>query len=86
MMYLDGEDTSCWPGDRLNSSYDTDVLTYLRMQYQAGRKASHWPYKMFRCKREGDGPEWTDDNGRNHTDPGGMRAALLQFLEDIATQ
>jgi hypothetical protein len=41
--------------------------------YLEGRKASHWPYKMFRCKRE-------------DTDPEGMRAALLQFLEDIATQ
>ena len=53
--------------------------------YLEGRKASHWPYKMFRCKREGD-EEWTDFMGMKHTDPGGMRAALLQFLEDIATQ
>ena len=54
-----------------------------------GRKASHWPYKMFRCKREGDA-EWTSngDYGEiiKHTDPGGMRAALLQFLDGIATQ
>jgi hypothetical protein len=40
---------------------------------------------MFRCKREGD-EGWTGDFGRKHTDTGGMRAALLQFLEDIATQ
>ena len=52
--------------------------------YLEGRKASHWPYKMFRCKREGD-VEWVA-YGQKHTDPGGMRAALLQFLEDIATQ
>jgi hypothetical protein len=52
--------------------------------YLEGRKASHWPYKMFRCKREGD-VEWTGGYGKR-TDPGGMRAALLQFLDDIATQ
>ena len=40
---------------------------------------------MFRCKREGD-VEWADEDGEKHTDPGGMRAALLQFLDDIATQ
>ena len=51
--------------------------------YLEGRKASHWPYKMLRCKREGD-EEWGSRG--QHTDPGGMRAALLQFLEDIATQ
>jgi hypothetical protein len=49
--------------------------------YLEGRKASHWPYKMFRCKREGD-----EVYGGGRADPGGMRAALLQFLEDVATQ